>query len=115
MVEYTLELNSIFGSLADPTRRDILKRVAKKELSVSEVAKPYKLTFAAISKHLRVLEKAKLIIKKRKGKEHIVGLSPVAIKEAADHLKFYESIWNQRFDSLDKYLKTINKKDYGKQ
>jgi DNA-binding transcriptional ArsR family regulator len=59
MVEYTLDLDNIFFSLADPTRRDILKRVSAKDLSISEIADPYHLTFAAISKHIKVLEKAK--------------------------------------------------------
>ncbi len=57
MVEHILQLDSVFGSLADPTRRDILQRVTKQELSVGEVAKPYKMSFAAISKHLKILDK----------------------------------------------------------
>lgn len=105
MVEYTLTLDSIFGSLADPTRRDILKRVAKRELSVSEVARPYDLTLAAVSKHLKILERAKLIIKRRRGKQQLVQLSPTAFKDAANYLKHYEVLWNERFDALEKYLK----------
>ncbi|MBI3231899.1 MAG: winged helix-turn-helix transcriptional regulator [Candidatus Doudnabacteria bacterium] len=104
MVEYALQLDFIFGSLAASTRRDILRRVAKKQLTVSEVAKPYKLTFAAISKHLKVLEKAKLIVKRRKGKEHIIQMQTTAINGASEYLKYYETIWNQRFDNLDKLL-----------
>lgn len=106
MVEYTLNLDLIFSSLADPTRRDILKRVSKKNLSISEIAKPYKHSLAAISKHLMVLEKAKLIIKHRQGKTQIVRLSPTALKDADNYLKHYEVIWNQRFDALDKLLIT---------
>ena len=106
MVEYTLNLDSIFGSLADPTRRDILKIVSKKALSVSQIAKYYDKTFAAISKHLMVLQKAKLIIKERQGKEQIVRLSPIALRDASDYLKHYEIIWNKRFDRLDKLLKS---------
>ena len=105
MVEYALNLDNIFASLADSTRRDILKLVTKKELSVSEIANHYKLTFAAISKHLGVLEKAKLIIKHRKGKKQMVQLSPLALTTAADYLKNYEVIWNRRLDSLDDLLK----------
>jgi DNA-binding transcriptional ArsR family regulator len=105
MVDYALDLNSIFASLADATRRDILKRVAKKALSIGEIAKPYRLTLAAVSKHLMVLQKAKLIIKQRQGKEQIVRLSPLALKDASDYLRHYEAIWNKRFDSLDKLLK----------
>ncbi len=105
MVEYTLSLDSIFGSLADPTRRDILRRVAKKELSIGQIAKSYKLTFAAISKHLKVLEKAKLIVKKRRGKEQVVSIYPAAIKDAEAYLKNYEAIWNRRFDRIEELLK----------
>ena len=110
MVELTLDplgLDAIFRSLADPTRRDILKRVAKKQLSISDIAKPYKMTLAAISKHLKVLEHAKLIVKRRQGKEQIVQLSPAAFNDAAKYLKYYERLWNDRLDSLELYLQTI--------
>ncbi|MDB5179319.1 MAG: ArsR family transcriptional regulator [Patescibacteria group bacterium] len=89
MIEYSLQLDSIFGSLADPTRRDILRRVAGVELSVSEIAQPYNLSLAAVSKHLKILEKAKLVIKRRQGKQQFVQASPVAIKGAARYLEFY--------------------------
>ena len=104
MVEYTLQLDTIFGSLADATRRDILQRVANEELSVGEIAKPYDLTLAAVSKHLKVLEKAKLIIKRKRGKEHMVQLAPNAFAEADEYLKFYRQMWESRFDNLEQYL-----------
>jgi DNA-binding transcriptional ArsR family regulator len=104
MVEYTLNLNSIFGSLSDPTRRDILRRVATEELSVGEIAKPYDLTLAAVSKHLKILEKAKLVIKHRRGKEQIVQLAPQAFADADEYLKHYRQLWETRFDSLEDYL-----------
>lgn len=106
MVECTLQLDSLFGSLADPTRRDILKRVAKKELSVSEVAKPYDLSLAAISKHLKILQKARLINKRRQGKRQYVRLSPIAFKNAEEYLQYYQNLWENRFDSLEEYLKS---------
>lgn len=105
MVEHILNLDSIFGSLADPTRRDILLRVANRELSVSEIAEPYGVTLAAISKHLKILQEAKLIIKRRQGKQQFVQASPVAFKDAAEYLKQYETLWNDRFDGLEEYLK----------
>jgi len=105
MVESTLRLDSIFGSLADATRRDILKRVARKELSVGEVAAPYRLSLAAVSKHLQVLEKAKLIIKRRRGKQQVVLLAPAGIKDAATVMKQYEAMWQQRFDNLEDFLR----------
>src|SRR5882724_8169330 len=99
MVEYTLSLDSIFGSLADPTRRDILARLTKNELSVGEIAQPYDVTLAAVSKHLKVLEKAKLIIKRRRGKEQMVSLAPQALADAAEYLQWYRNLWENRLDS----------------
>jgi DNA-binding transcriptional ArsR family regulator len=107
MVEYTLSLDSIFSSLADPTRRDILRRLIHDELTISEIAKPYALTFAAISKHLKVLEKAQLIIKRRRGKEQMVSVAPQALNDAADYLENYRLLWDERFQSLDKLLKQM--------
>lgn len=110
MVELTLNplsLDAIFQSLADPTRRDILRRVSKKEMSISDVAKPYSMSFAAIAKHLSVLANAKLIVKKRKGKEQMIQLSPAAFKDATAYLQQYEKLWNDRLDSLERYLKTF--------
>jgi DNA-binding transcriptional ArsR family regulator len=104
MVEYTLNLDTIFGSLADTTRRDILRRLMRCELSVSEIAEPYTLTLAAISKHLKILEKAHLVVKHRQGKQRIVALSPVALKDASDYLRHYERIWNDRFDAIETLL-----------
>ncbi len=99
-----LNLDNVFSSLADATRRDILRRVGKNQLTISEIAAHYKLTFAAISKHLKVLEKARLIVKRRQGKEQLVTLSPLAFMGAVDYLQHYEAIWNQRFNALDKLL-----------
>lgn len=104
MVEYSLNLDSVFSSLADPTRRDILQRVTSGELSVNEIAQPYDLSLAAVSKHLKILEKARLIIKRRQGKQQLVSLSPAAFKEAEDYLQSYGIALNQRLDSLEQYL-----------
>jgi DNA-binding transcriptional ArsR family regulator len=109
MVELTLDLDLIFGSLSHHIRRDILARAAKEELSVSELAKPYKMTLAGISKHLKILEKAKLIIKRRRGKELMVQLSPEAFANATQYLREYERLWNDRLDSLETYLSTFPK------
>jgi DNA-binding transcriptional ArsR family regulator len=103
MVECPLNLDFIFSSLADPTRRDIFQRVAKQTLSVSEIAKPYKLTFAAVSKHLKVLENAKLVTKHRRGKQQYVQLAPEALRQAKKYLKHCQTIWESRLDSLGKY------------
>ena len=104
MVEYTLSLDSTFGALSDPTRRDILQRLGNTELSVGELARFYDLTFAAVSKHLKVLEKACLVIKRKRGKQHMVSLAPQAFADAAEYLEWYKSLWESRLDSLEQYL-----------
>lgn len=104
MVEYTLNLDSIFSSLSDPIRRDILQRVMRCELNVSEVAAPYPVSLAAISKHLKILERAQLITKRKQGKEHYVTIAPAALEQADDYLNQYASLWSGRFDRLETFL-----------
>jgi len=104
MVEYTLSLDSIFGSLSDPIRRDILRRVVNSEMNISEIASHYSVSLAAISKHLKILERAQLITKRRQGKEHFVTVSPAALKQADEYLNQYQDLWNGRFNRLDTLL-----------
>jgi DNA-binding transcriptional ArsR family regulator len=105
MVEYTFQLDSIFHSLADPIRRDILRRVASNDLSVGELAEKYAVSFAAVSKHLKVLEKARLISKKKEGKKQIVTLAPSALEGADEYLEQYRLLWQSRHDKLEQLLK----------
>jgi DNA-binding transcriptional ArsR family regulator len=105
MVEYSLDLDFVFGSLSDPTRRDILQRLIFADLTVSEVANGYDLSLAAVSKHLKVLEKARLIFKQRRGKEQIVQLSPQTIADVNAYLYQYKSVWEERLGALDNLLK----------
>lgn len=105
MVEYSLRLDTVFGSLADPTRRDILRRVARSELSVSEISAPYDMSLAAVSKHLKILEKARLVVKRRKGKQQFVQASPKAFREAEEYLEQYRELWETRLDALEEYLR----------
>lgn len=102
MVECNLDL--IFGSLADGTRRDILRRVSEKEQTISELAKPYAMSLAAIAKHISVLEKAGLVEKRRRGKEKLIHVVPKSIEVAAQHLSEYETVWKARYDALEKLL-----------
>lgn len=105
MVEYTMNLDTIFNSLADPTRRDILARVAQAELSVGELVQKYNVSFAAISKHLKVLERAQLITKRKEGNKHMVTLAPHALRSADEYLEQYRQMWEQKFNKLDEILK----------
>ncbi len=105
MVERDAYLDGIFGSLADPIRRDILRRLMTAQYTVSQLAQDYQISFAAVAKHLKVLEKAHLVVKQRRGKEQVVSIAPQALKDASHYLAQYEAVWNYRFDALDKVLK----------
>jgi DNA-binding transcriptional ArsR family regulator len=101
MVEYLSPIDNIFASLADPTRRDILSRVARTELTVSELASTYAMSLAAISKHLKVLEKAELIVKRKEGRKQYVSLAPEALMTADEYLEQYREMWQSRFNKLE--------------
>lgn len=105
MVEYAMNLDAIFGCLSDPIRRDILSRVSRAELSVSELVEKYNVSFAAISKHLKVLERAELITKRKEGNKHMVTLAPHALRSADEYLEQYRQMWEQKFSKLDEILK----------
>ena len=105
MVERNAYLDGIFGALADPTRRDILRRLMSTQYTVSQIAQDYQISFAAVAKHLNVLEKAQLVMKKRRGKEQVVSIVPQALKDASYYLAQYEALWNYRFEALDQVLK----------
>jgi len=102
MVEYNhiQNLDSIFHSLSDPTRRDILHRIAQGEHSVSELVAQYDVSFAAISKHLKVLQKASLIRKRKEGKKYMITLAPNTLKSADEYLEQYRQMWQSRHDKL---------------
>jgi DNA-binding transcriptional ArsR family regulator len=101
---HDMYLDGLFGSLADPIRRDILRRLISARYTVSQIAAHYDVSLAAVAKHLHVLEKAKLVIKKRRGKEQIVSIAPDAIKDASQYLARYEALLNERYDALDTLL-----------
>ena len=98
------ELDFIFMSLSDPIRRSILKRVAQSPLAVSEIASSYAISLPAVSKHLRILERARLISRHKSGRKRIVVLNPAALKTAAEHVAYYQKFWNERLDALADYL-----------
>lgn len=84
-----------------------MSRLQRSNMSVSEIADPYDVSLAAISKHLKVLEQAKLITKRKEGKKRIVSLEPEAMVEAAEYLQRYEKLWTERFERLEQYLTEI--------
>jgi DNA-binding transcriptional ArsR family regulator len=97
-------LDRVFRALADPTRRSILREVAARERTVGQIAKPYRVSLAAISKHLKVLEKARLITREKRGSFQIVRINAAPMKEAERWLAYYERFWNERLDALQDLL-----------
>jgi|SRR5579883_926863 len=97
-------LDQTFGALADSTRRAILIRLARGEATVGELAKPFKMSLPAISRHLKVLERASLISNERVGKHRHCRLRPEAIAQAANWLEFHRAFWVGSFDRLDAHL-----------
>lgn len=100
-------LSSTFAALADPTRRAILARLVSGETSVTELAKPFDMTMPAISKHLKVLDKAGLITRTRNAQLRPCQLDAARLKEASDWIDKYREFWEQSFDRLDKCLQEL--------
>lgn len=98
------DLDSIFGALSDPTRRAILRRLTRSECSVMEIAEPFHMSLAAVSKHIKVLEQARLIRREKRGTFYYASLNPQALKTAEQWLAYYERFWSERLDSLKRYL-----------
>lgn len=113
MVNRSAHLDAVFGSLSHPIRRDILQRVAREELTSTELARAYEISLVAVTKHLNVLENARLIVKRRQGKERFVRLAPAAVHEAAEYLQLYRAYWEAQFDKLEKYLENEKRSSRG--
>jgi len=105
------QLSSTFAALADPTRRAIVARLATGECSVTELAEPFEMSMPAVSKHLRVLEKAGLSARRREAQRRPCRLEPGPLKDVADWAERYRSIWEQRFDRLEAYLHELKAKE----
>ena len=112
MVEYhSRVLDRTFGALADPTRRRILAQLAKGEECVTELARPYSMSLAAVSKHLIVLEKAGLVKRRRDGRVHSLALEAKPMREARDWLDRYRKFWEANLDQFENYLNELKDKE----
>lgn len=100
-------LSAKFAALADPTRRAILARLREGEASVNELAEPFDMSLPAVSKHLKVLERAGLISRSREAQWRPAKLEPMALKGVADWLEHYRRYWDASFDRLDSYLANL--------
>ncbi|CAN5507790.1 metalloregulator ArsR/SmtB family transcription factor [soil metagenome] len=105
------QLSRTFGALSDPTRRAILTRLAEGEATVTELAEPFEMSLPAVSKHLKVLERAGLITRSREAQWRPARLDPEPLKEAAGWLIEYRQFWEASFDRLDEYLKELQEKE----
>lgn len=106
------KLSATFAALADPTRRAILSRLATEgEVSVNDLAAPFRMSLPAVSKHLKVLERAKLITRTRNAQWRPCRIEAKPMKEALDWLEHYRYFWEQSFDRLDDYLKELQENE----
>jgi DNA-binding transcriptional ArsR family regulator len=107
----TQTLDATFSALADPTRRAILERLSEGEASVTELAAPFEMSLPAVSKHLKVLERAGLIARGREAQWRPCRLEAGPLKDVADWVGEYRRFWEERFDRLDEYLRELQGKE----
>jgi len=104
-------LNRTFAALADPTRRHILEHLANGDRCVTDLARPYSMSLPAVSKHLRILENAGLVSRRRRGRVHSLKLQAAPMKQASQWIEKYRKFWKESFDRLDEYLKQLQTKE----
>ena len=104
MVEQSARLDAVFHALADPTRRAMLGHLAEGELTIGELATPFRMSFAGASKHVRVLEGAGLVKRRVRGRTHLCRLDAARLAEANTWLRRYEHFWSARLDALEALL-----------
>ncbi len=104
-------LNRTFAALADPTRRRILEHLSHGDLCVTDLARPYSMSLPAVSKHLRVLENAGLVRRRRTGRVHSLKLQVEPMKQANAWIEEYRKFWEGSLDRLDEYLQQLQKQD----
>jgi DNA-binding transcriptional ArsR family regulator len=104
-------LSVTFAALADPTRRAILARLLSRECSVTELAEPFDMSMPAVSKHLRVLERAGLIVRRKEAQWRHCRIEAAPLKEVAEWTERYRHIWEARLDRLDTYLQQMKEKE----
>jgi len=105
------QLSATLSALADPTRRAILARLLSGEATVTEIASPFKMSLPAVSKHLKVLERAGLIERRRRKQWRPCRLDAEPLKEVAGWLEQYRRVWEERFNQLDDYLRELQEKE----
>lgn len=104
------QLSSVFGALADPTRRAILARLAQGDLPVRDLAAPFPMSQPAISRHLKVLEHAGLISRTRRATARLSHIEPEPLRDATEWLARYQTLWDERFERLDELLASLQRR-----
>ena len=107
MQTHTDPLSATFAALADPTRRAILSRLASGEATVSQLAEPFRMSLPAVSKHLKVLERAGLVTRSRKAQWRPRRLEAAPLKDVSDWVERYRALWEERLNRLDAYLQRL--------
>lgn len=97
-------LNAVFHALADPTRRAMLRSLATREHSVGELAAPHRMSLNAVSKHIKTLERARLVRRRIEGRMHMCRLDAEALARAQEWIAFYQQFWTERLDALEREL-----------
>ncbi len=110
MVQHsTARLDRVFHALTDPTRRQMLRSLALRERTISELAQPFRMSLTAASKHVKALERAGLVRRTVQGRTHFCRLDPKPLASAAEWLRFYERFWSERLDALEALLRHPDK------
>jgi DNA-binding transcriptional ArsR family regulator len=108
-LQMTADLDAVFGALADPTRRAILARLALGDAKVADLAAPFHVSQPAISRHLKVLERARLITRSRRATARLSHLEAEPLRDATEWLANYQAFWDERYEQLDALLSTLQK------
>lgn len=113
LVEYmfTPTLDLAFAALSDPTRREIVHRLARGSARVTDLARPFDMSLNAVSKHLKVLERAGLVRRTRAGREHHIALDPAPIRRISSWASRYDRFWKERLDKLEAFLRSSTRRD----
>ena len=111
MLKYSDPVDLVFYALSHPVRREILNLIRAKEKLVTDLASQFEVSLAAISKHIKILERAKLIKREREGRVHLIHLNHDALLTADEWLKQYRAFWSGQLDQLDQYVESMNKKE----
>lgn len=111
MVEYqSATLDHVFAAMADPTRREILATLARKPATIGEIARPFKISLNAVSKHIKTLERAGLIRRQVIGRKHYCHLEPRPLRQARAWLEHHRAFWESRLDALERHIDATRKR-----